>query len=51
MQHIIGGPRGTQIWIGWGCAAGGSKPIRGNFSNDRYPFLGNFLKIYVDIHF
>ena len=38
---------GTQIWIGWGCAAVCSKPIpmfRGNFFKNRYPYLRNFLK-------
>ena len=39
--------RGSQIWIGLGCAAGSSRPIpmfRGNFSKNRYPYLGIFLE-------
>ena len=41
------GGGGTQIWIGQGCAASSLKPIpmfRGNFSKDRYPYSGIFLK-------
>ena len=36
----------TQIWIGRGCATGSSRLIpmfRGNFSKNRYPYLGIFL--------
>lgn len=40
---------GTQIWIGWGCAAAGSEPMptsRGNLKNGKkFPFLGNFPKL------
>ena len=38
---------GTQIWFGWECTAEDLKPIsisRGNFSENRYPFLGIFPK-------
>ena len=38
---------GTQIWIGWGCAACSSRPIpmfKGNFSQNKYSYLGIFPK-------